>query len=117
MKSDSLFQIAVKDKGRVVLPSGLRDAAGFKPGDILVADVVDKGTFIVRTRQALYDRLWDPATHSSDITESDNTEGAEALEVWRDQSQQARFGKLSETVEPVDHNEVGDRLVAYLGLS
>jgi AbrB family looped-hinge helix DNA binding protein len=40
-------------QGRVVIPAALRQAAGFKPGDTLIARVERDGRLVLETRESL----------------------------------------------------------------
>lgn len=56
----------MNDQGRIVIPAECRAAAGFKPGDELLVDVVGEGELRLRTRgQALKAAQEIVARHSS----------------------------------------------------
>ncbi|MDQ3728779.1 MAG: hypothetical protein M3355_04245 [Actinomycetota bacterium] len=52
------FEFEVKEKGRAVLPVGLRTACGFEVGTRLVARPIGPGQAIVETTDAVLDRIW-----------------------------------------------------------
>jgi bifunctional DNA-binding transcriptional regulator/antitoxin component of YhaV-PrlF toxin-antitoxin module len=54
----STFSFEVKEKGRVVLPAGLRRACGFEVGSRLVARSLGPGQAIVETADAVMERIW-----------------------------------------------------------
>jgi bifunctional DNA-binding transcriptional regulator/antitoxin component of YhaV-PrlF toxin-antitoxin module len=55
---DRAFSFEVKEKGRVVLPVGLRVACGFEVGSRLVARTLGPGQAIIETADAVMERIW-----------------------------------------------------------
>ena len=58
------YQISLKDRGRIVIPAGLRREAGFSEEVELVATSIAGGGFIVRSRQQILDSLWEKTLSS-----------------------------------------------------
>lgn len=56
--SHDIYHFEMRDKGRSVLPAGLRRACGFEVGTELTAWRVGPGKAIIETRQALLEDLW-----------------------------------------------------------
>jgi bifunctional DNA-binding transcriptional regulator/antitoxin component of YhaV-PrlF toxin-antitoxin module len=52
------FRFEIKEKGRVVLPAGLRDACGLGVGAQLVARPLGAGRFVVETDERVLERIW-----------------------------------------------------------
>lgn len=53
------YQISIKDRGRIVIPVGLRREAGFSEEVELVATPLVTGGFTVRSRQQILESLWE----------------------------------------------------------
>jgi len=49
----------LNEQGRVVIPAEFREAAGFKPGDEVVIEVVGKGELRLRTKRQAIRRAQD----------------------------------------------------------
>ncbi len=52
------FTFEIKEKGRAVLPAGLREACGFEVGVELVAVPLGPGQALLQTRAAALELLW-----------------------------------------------------------
>ena len=59
-----VYLFEVKEKGRSVLPAGLRAQCGFEVGMTIVAVALGPGRALIQTRDALLEELWasQPAT-------------------------------------------------------
>ena len=70
--SSPRFEFEIKDKGRVVLPGGLRDICGFSVGTRLVARPLGKGQAIIETTDAVLERIWAgvPEQHAGSAVEA-----------------------------------------------
>lgn len=107
------FRLAVKDKGRTVLPVGLQHACGFSAGAALMARPLGPGRFIVETEDAILDRIW-----SRLPTERSETDAVEDLARWRETAAAERQTSLEtpELGSEADSPEAGARLLQALGL-
>lgn len=107
------FRLAVKDKGRTVLPAGLRQACGFSPGDALRARPIGPGQFIVETDEAVLTRIWSrlPEPHEA-------SDGVDELSRWRMTSEAARRDLLENPEMTTEAESVrrGTSLLDELGL-
>jgi bifunctional DNA-binding transcriptional regulator/antitoxin component of YhaV-PrlF toxin-antitoxin module len=106
------FRLAVKDKGRTVLPVGLQRACGFSAGMELVAHQIGVGRFVVETHDAVLERIW------SGIPTGDSQHAVEELFEWRRSSDAERNRRLAEPVEADDSAVAGhgEQLLRALGL-
>ncbi len=109
------FRLAVKDKGRTVLPVGLQQACGFAPGAHLVARPIGRGQFIAETSEAVLDRIW------SRVPETGSPDGVEELRRWRRETDERRRAALEVEAEADvsttgDSERRGEALLERLGL-
>jgi bifunctional DNA-binding transcriptional regulator/antitoxin component of YhaV-PrlF toxin-antitoxin module len=104
------FHLAVKDKGRTVLPVGLQRACGFAPGATLVARPLGRGRFIVESSEAVLERIW------SRMPEAGSTGGVEELHDWRRESERRRRERLEAEFRATEDSERrGAVLLQHLG--
>jgi len=85
------FHLAVKDKGRTVLPSALQKECGFAPGSELVARTLGPGSFLVETPEAVLARIREGLRDDA-LREG----GVEALDAWRADSDAQRRERLEQ---------------------
>jgi bifunctional DNA-binding transcriptional regulator/antitoxin component of YhaV-PrlF toxin-antitoxin module len=52
------YEFEIREKGRAVLPAGLRSACGFGVGTRLIARPLGPGQAIVETAEAVLARIW-----------------------------------------------------------
>lgn len=52
------FQLSLKDKGRTVIPTGLRRAGHFEEAEELIAIPLPEGGFVAKTRMQVLEELW-----------------------------------------------------------
>lgn len=106
MAPEQHYEFEVKDKGRAVLPAGLRSVCGFEPGTRLTARPMGPGQALVETRQAVLARIWSHRPEG-------RTDGVGALRRWR--AEQARHEHT--VTHSADVNATGAATLAALGLS
>jgi len=106
------FRLAVKDKGRTVLPSALQKACGFAPGAELIARTLGQGRFLVETQDVVLERIW------SGVPADREDNGVDALQEWRLVSDAERSEHLSSPDLPDEATSQlrGAQLLSDLGL-
>ena len=106
------YRIAVKEKGRAVLPVALQRAGKFGPGDELIARVLPEGGIIMETRRQVLERIW----ASMAITE--NSDAVAELMQLRSEGDAARLERLEnpELPDEQESDRRGAALLAKLGL-
>ena len=102
------YTLAVKDKGRTVLPIELRHACGVDAGDTLSARQIADGVFVVETRAAILQRL-----QSGAEAVGVGCGGVEDLVAWRSASEEDRLERLTASAE-VDEDILAQRRTALL---
>ena len=104
-----VFTTEVKQKGRVLLPSGLREVAQFEEGTHLVAKSDKPGVVVLSTRAALLEDLQTGApSHPVDVDE--------ALRDFR-QNEIIRYETLATSPSEDDpESDAGRVLLAQLGI-
>lgn len=100
------YDFEVKEKGRAVLPVGLRNECGFDVGVRVIAHAVGPGRAILETADAVIDRIWSGVPGHS-------TDGVEELKRWRAEQATALSGAEP---EPDGVTGAGERLLEALGL-
>jgi bifunctional DNA-binding transcriptional regulator/antitoxin component of YhaV-PrlF toxin-antitoxin module len=105
---ESTFSFEVKEKGRVVLPAGLRGACGFEVGSRLVARALGPGQAIVETSDAVMERIWSGAP-----TESVDAVGA--LWEWRAQEAE-RMAQVEPAGDDDSAAKAAESMLRTLGL-
>jgi bifunctional DNA-binding transcriptional regulator/antitoxin component of YhaV-PrlF toxin-antitoxin module len=100
------YDFEVKEKGRAVLPAGLRSECGFDVGVRVVAYAVGPGRAILETTDAVIERIWSGAP-------AHTTDGVEELKRWR--AEQASALSAAEPEYDGDA-DAGERLLEVLGL-
>ena len=103
-------KIKVGPKSRVVLPAGLRRAAGIEEGSELVGYVDSYGRLVLETAESARDRVWAAAPG----TEGDSTSEVRAQRML-DVTLEA--AKLERRATAPRDEEAGERLLRELGLS
>lgn len=109
-----LFRLAVKAKGRTVLPAGLQRACGFAPGAQLVARPLGKGRFVVESTDAVLDRIWSGLP----LSEQDDVGDGADLDRWRTEADGGRWTRLERPdsdAGDVDDGESQRRSARLLG--
>ena len=106
------FRLAVKDKGRTVLPVGLQRACGFAPGADLIARPIGEGRFVVESTDAVLDRIW------SRVSDMEVDSAVDGLHEWRTETDQARRSRLEdpELNSEEESDRRATRLLSELGL-
>lgn len=92
------FRFEVKDKGRVVLPAGLRAACDFSTGTELVARPLGPGRFVVETDAVILERIW--AGRPEMVTDA-----VDELAKWRSAVGTDRWQALSSETADDGHSE------------
>jgi bifunctional DNA-binding transcriptional regulator/antitoxin component of YhaV-PrlF toxin-antitoxin module len=100
------YDFEVKEKGRAVLPAGLRSECGFDVGVRVVAYAVGPGRAILETTDAVIERIWSGVP-------AHTTDGVEELKRWR--AEQASALSAAEPEYDGDA-DAGERLLEVLGL-
>lgn len=106
------YEFEVKEKGRAVLPAGLRAACGFDVGVRLVARQIGPGQAVIETTDAVAERIW------SGIPEG-STDAVEELALLRSAQlsrHQERAARPSEPEDEEASNERSAALLAALGI-
>ncbi len=75
-----VYSFEVKEKGRSVLPAGLRAQCGFEVGVEIVAVALGAGRALLETRDALLEDLWasQPATGGDGVEDLRKARAAES---------------------------------------
>ncbi len=107
-ESVKTYTLAVKDKGRTVLPIELRHACGVESGDTLSAHQIADGVFVIETRAAILQRL-----QSGAKAVGVDRGGVEDLAAWRSASEEYRLERLTAPTE-VDEDILAQRRTALL---
>ena len=107
-ESATTYTLAVKDKGRTVLPIELRHACGVESGDTLSAHQIADGVFVIETRAAILRRL----QSGTKVVEGDRG-GVADLAAWRAATEEDRLEHLLVPVE-VDESTLAQRRTALL---
>jgi len=102
--------VKVGPKSRVVLPAGLRRAAGIEEGSELVGYVDAYGRLVLETAESARDRVWAAAPE----TEGDSIAEVRAQRVF-DVTLEA--AKLERRAKAPRDDDAGERLLRELGLS
>ncbi len=108
------YRLILGSKGRAVFPAELRRKLGVAEGDRLTARLVDRGSVLVQSTQALYDELWNGGTPTDAMSSA-----SEALTQWRSVTESARterIGRHAASAPNGEPNEVGRALLESLGI-
>lgn len=65
--SHDIYHFEVREKGRSVLPAGLRGACGFEIGTEVAAWQIGPGKAVIETRQALLEEVWVSNSNEGDV--------------------------------------------------
>lgn len=103
-------KIKVGPKSRVVLPAGLRRAAGIEEGSELVGYVDAYGRLVLETAESARDRVWAAAPK----IEGDSIAEVRAQRVFDVTLEAAKLERQAKTRRDED---AGERLLGELGLS
>lgn len=103
-------KIKVGPKSRVVLPAGLRRAAGIHEGSELVGYVDSYGRLVLETAESARDRVWAAAPD----TEGDSTSEVRAQRMLDVELEEAKLERRA-TTPGGEH--AGEKLLRELGLS
>ena len=92
------YNISLNNRGRIVIPAGLRREAGFYEDVELVATTIAQGGFIVRSRQQILDSIWEKTLSSSvkDVVSEFVTERETAAQVRLHELEHPHIGSQSE---------------------
>lgn len=106
------YLIAVKEKGRAVLPVALQRAGKFGPGDNLIARVLPGGGILLETREQVLERIW------ASMEDPDGFDGVEELKKRRSERDAGRRQQLvnPESVSDEESQRRSAALLALLGL-
>lgn len=101
------YDFEVKEKGRAVLPAGLRNECGFGVGVRVIAHALGPGRAILETADAVIERIWAGVPEHT-------TDGVEELKRWR-----AEQASALAAAEPKTGGDTGagERLLEALGLT
>jgi bifunctional DNA-binding transcriptional regulator/antitoxin component of YhaV-PrlF toxin-antitoxin module len=103
------YDFEVKEKGRAVLPAGLRRDCGFDVGVRVTARPLGPGRALLETADSVIERIWSGVPGHP-------TDGVEDLKRWRSEQAAASANVATVADEGTDGPAVGDQLLKALGL-